>query len=44
MDSRHTGDYALDDSLDREDVILVLVKAEGFVEEVRKWLQKHELL
>lgn len=44
MDSRHTADYMLYDSLDNEDAGLVLAKAHGFVEEVEKWLQKCDLL
>ena len=44
MDSRHTADYVLYDSLDKEDAELVLAKAQGFVEEVRKWLQRQGLL
>jgi uncharacterized protein (UPF0332 family) len=44
MDSRQTADYMLHDSLDKEDAGLVLVKAQDFVEEVRKWLQKQDLL
>jgi hypothetical protein len=44
MDNRHTADYDLYDPIDREDVVLVLVKAQEFVEEVKKWLQIHDLL
>jgi hypothetical protein len=44
MDNRHTADYDLYDPIDREDVILVLAKAQEFVEEVKKWLQKYDLL
>ena len=42
MDSRHTADYELYDSLENKDVVIVLAKA--FVEEVKKWLRKHDLL
>jgi len=44
MDSRHTADYALHDSLEKEDVVLVLAKAREFIEVVKKWLQKQDLL
>ena len=44
MDSRHTADYMLYDSLEKEDVVLVLAKAREFIEEVRKWLQNRDLL
>ncbi len=44
MDSRHTADYDLYDKMDKEDVEIVLAKAQGFVEEVRKWLQERDLL
>jgi len=44
MNSRHTADYDLYDVIEREDVIIVLAKAQGFVEEVKKWLQKQDLL
>jgi uncharacterized protein (UPF0332 family) len=44
MDSRHSADYDLYDTLDREDTLIVLRKAEEFVEEVTKWLQKQNLL
>ena len=44
MESRHTADYALYDYLEKEDAVDVIVKAKAFVEEVRKWLQKRDLL
>jgi len=44
MDNRHTADYDLYDAIDREDVVLVMAKAQEFVEEVKKWLQKQDLL
>lgn len=44
MDSRHTADYELIDSLEKEDVVIVLTKAQEFVEEVEKWLRKQKLL
>lgn len=44
MDSRHTADYVLYDSLEKEDVVIVLAKAQEFVEEVKKWLRKRDLL
>lgn len=44
MDSRHTADYDLYDTVDREDTVIVLAKAQEFIEEVRKWLQKQDLL
>ncbi len=44
MDSRHTADYDLFDTVDREDTVAVLEKAQKFIEEARKWLQKQDLL
>ena len=44
MDNRHTADYDLLDPIDHEDAVLALTKAQGFVEEVKKWLQKQNLL
>jgi len=44
MDNRHTADYDLYDAIDREDAVLVMAKAQEFVEEVKKWLQKQDLL
>jgi uncharacterized protein (UPF0332 family) len=44
MESRHTADYVLHDYLEEEDAAEVITKAKAFVEEVRKWLQKRDLL
>jgi uncharacterized protein (UPF0332 family) len=44
MDSRHTADYVLYDTLEKEDVVIVLAKANEFVEEVKKWLLERDLL
>jgi uncharacterized protein (UPF0332 family) len=44
MESRHTADYELYDSLEKEAVVIVVAKAHEFVEEVKKWLQKRDLL
>jgi len=44
MDSRHSADYVLYDSLDEEDAAAVINKAKAFVEEVKKWLRKQDLL
>lgn len=44
MDSRHTADYDLFDTVDRDDTVAVLEKAQEFIEEARKWLQKQDLL
>ena len=44
MDNRHAADYDLYDPIDPEDAVLVLAKAQAFVEEVKKWLQKQNLL
>ena len=44
MDSRHTADYDLYDAVDTEDTLVVLEKAQGFIEEVKQWLQKQDLL
>jgi len=44
MESRHTADYELYDTLEKESVVVIVAKAQEFVEEVRKWLQKRDLL
>jgi len=44
MESRHTADYELYDTLGKEAVVVIIEKAQDFVEEVRKWLQKRDLL
>ena len=44
MDNRHAADYDLYDPIDPEDAVLVLAKAQAFVEEVKKWLQEQNLL
>jgi uncharacterized protein (UPF0332 family) len=44
MESRHTADYVLHDYLEEDDAAEVIEKAKAFVEEVRKWLQKRDLL
>ena len=44
MESRHTADYELYDTLEKEDVVVIVAKAQEFVEEVKKWLQKQDLL
>lgn len=44
MESRHTADYVLRDYLEEKDAAEIIAKAKAFVEEVRKWLQKRDLL
>jgi len=44
MDNRHTADYELQDDIDKEDALQAIEKSKAFVEEVKKWLQKHDLL
>lgn len=44
MDNRHTADYALQDDIDKEDALQAIEKSKAFVEEVKKWLQKRDLL
>jgi uncharacterized protein (UPF0332 family) len=44
MDSRHSADYILEESLDEEDAVIVVAKAKALIEEVRKWLEKQGLL
>jgi uncharacterized protein len=44
MESRHTADYELYDTLEKESVMVIVAKAQEFVEEVKKWLQKRDLL
>ena len=44
MDSRHVADYELHDHLEKEAVAQIIAKAKEFIEEVKEWLQKRELL
>lgn len=44
MENRHTADYELQDDLDKEDAVEAIEKSKAFVEEVKKWLQKRDLL
>lgn len=44
MSSRHTGDYELFDTLEKEQAVDVVNQAQSFVEEVEKWLLKRNLL
>ncbi len=44
MASRQTADYELYDHLEKEQAVEVITKAQGFVEEVEKWLRRHDLL
>jgi len=44
MESRHTADYELYDTLEKEYVANLMAKAQEFVEEVKKWLQNQGLL
>jgi len=44
LDSRHSADYDLHDSLAKEDAVMAVAKAQAFVEEVEKWLRRNELL
>jgi uncharacterized protein (UPF0332 family) len=44
MDNRHVADYELRDDLDKEDALNAIEKSREFVREVRKWLQKNNLL
>ncbi len=44
MSSRHTGDYELFDTLEKEQVVDVVKQAQSFVEEVEKWLLERDLL
>lgn len=44
MSSRQSADYELYDHLEKEQAVEVVAKARAFVEEVEKWLRKHELL
>ncbi len=44
MSSRQTADYELYDHLEKDQAVEVVMKARAFVEEVEKWLRKHELL
>jgi len=44
MESRHTADYELYDTLEKEDVVVIVAKAQEFIKEVKKWLQKQDLL
>lgn len=44
MNSRHTADYVLQDDVEKEDAAEVIAKAKAFVEEVKEWLLKRDLL
>lgn len=44
MESRHTADYELYDTLEKEYVADLIAKAKEFFEEVKKWLQNQSLL
>lgn len=44
MDNRHIADYVLQDELDKEDAADAIEKSKEFVQEVKKWLQKNNLL
>ena len=44
INSRHIADYELYDHLEKEEVAEVVAKAKSFVEEVKKWLHKRNLL
>lgn len=44
MDDRHVADYELRDDLGKEDAMNAIEKSREFVQEVKKWLQKNNLL
>ena len=44
MENRHTADYELQDDIEKEDAVEAIEKSKAFVEEVKKWLQKRDLL
>jgi uncharacterized protein (UPF0332 family) len=44
MESRHTADYALYEYLEKDNAVDMIAKAKEFIEEVKEWLQKRELL
>ncbi|MEW6288062.1 MAG: HEPN domain-containing protein [Chloroflexota bacterium] len=44
MDNRHVADYELRDDLDKEDALNAIEKSREFIQEVKKWLQKNNLL
>lgn len=44
MDSRQVADYELRDELEKEDALNAVEQAKAFVQEVRQWLQKRNLL
>lgn len=44
MENRHTADYELQDDIEKEDAVEAIEKSKLFVEEVKKWLQKRDLL
>jgi uncharacterized protein (UPF0332 family) len=44
MDNRQVADYELRDELEKEDALEAIQQAKAFVEEVRTWLQKQDLL
>ena len=44
MDNRQVADYELSDELEKEDALNAVEQAKAFVQEVRQWLQKRNLL
>jgi uncharacterized protein (UPF0332 family) len=44
MDNRHVADYVLQDELEKEDALNAIEKSKAFVEEVKIWLRKRDLL
>lgn len=44
MTSRHIGDYELDTHIEKDRTVNAVSEAETFVEEVKQWLRKHDLL
>ena len=44
MQNRHTADYELQDDIEKEDAVETIEKSKAFIQEVKTWLQKHNLL
>lgn len=44
MENRHIADYELQDELTKDDALMAIEKSKEFIQEVKAWLQKHDLL
>ena len=44
MQNRHTSAYELQDDVEKEDAVETIEKSKAFIQQVKTWLQKHNLL